>query len=304
MHRDTVSVVIPTHNRADLVPRAVCSALSQTYRDLEVIVVVDGPDEDTVVTLEDIQDARLRIVELPRSVGAASARNVGVDVAEGNWIALLDDDDEWVPDKIAQQMDRAKNSQFRYPIVSSQVLVKTKEYSVVWPRRMPSDPLCEYLLARKSWSYGDGLLSTITLLIPKELFVQVPFRCGLRRHQDLDWVLRALRCPGAGIEFITQPLAVWNQAEQRASVSTTADWHASLEWIESVRETITGRAYAGFLATHVAPQAARQHDWAAFPTLLKKMVMLGKPDRRDILMFLGMWSMPHQWRQIVRKAGR
>ncbi len=71
-----------------------------------------------------------------------------------------------------------------------------------------------------------------------------------------------------------------------------------------MRDMITGRAYASFLATHIAPQAARQGDWKAFTILLKKMVMLGKPNSRDVLLFLAMWSVPHGLRQAVRKAGR
>ena len=67
---------------------------------------------------------------------------------------------------------------------------------------------------------------------------------------------------------------------------------------------ITGRAYASFLATHIAPQAARQRDWKAFMILLKKMVMLGKPNSRDVLLFLAMWSMPHGLRQAcARQVG-
>jgi glycosyltransferase involved in cell wall biosynthesis len=300
----TVSAVIPTRNRPDLVMRAVRSALAQQYEDMEVIVVIDGPDALTTTVLNEIHDRRLRVIALPETRGAANARNAGVASATGDWIAFLDDDDEWLPEKTSLQMESAKSSRFQYPIVSCQLFARTKSYQIVWPRRRPCEPLCNYLLARNSWSYGDGLLSTTTLLFPKDLFSQLPFRPSLRRHQDLDWVLRAAKWEGAGIEFVSKPLAVWHQAEGRASLSTTADWRLSLEWLESVRDMITGRAYASFLATHIAPQAARQGDWKAFTILLKKMVMLGKPNSRDVLLFLAMWSVPHGLRQAVRRAGR
>ncbi len=299
-----VSAVIPTRNRADLVIRAVRSAFVQEYKNLEVIVVVDGPDKATVNALQRVHDRRLKIIELPNAFGAANARNIAVANATGDWVAFLDDDDEWLPEKTTLQMERANNSAFRYPIVSCQLLARTKSYELVWPRRDPYEPLSEYLLARNSWSYGEGLLSTITLLLPKDLFSQVPFQPGLRRHQDLDWVLRATRYPGAGVEFISKPLAIWHQAEQRVSISTTADWRISLEWLDSVRTLITARAYASFLATHIAPQAARVRDWKAFIVLLNKMLALGKPDWRDILLFFAMWSIPHNLRNTVRKAQR
>jgi glycosyltransferase involved in cell wall biosynthesis len=91
-----ISVVIPTRNRAALVPRAVHSALAQTLRDIEVIVVVDGPDPDTVEALAAIDDPRLRVVALDASGGAPAARNVGARNAGAPWVALLDDDDEWL----------------------------------------------------------------------------------------------------------------------------------------------------------------------------------------------------------------
>ena len=99
-----VSVVIPTRNRSGLVVRAVSSALAQTYGDIEVIVVVDGPDQGTAEALERVNDPRLKIVQLPESVGGSDARNAGVKAADGAWVAFLDDDDEWLPEKIQKQL--------------------------------------------------------------------------------------------------------------------------------------------------------------------------------------------------------
>jgi len=300
----TVSAVIPTRNRPTLVVRAVRSALAQTYTDLEVIVIADGPDPATDEALREIDDPRLKSVVLSTSVGAAQARNLAVDAARGDWIAFLDDDDEWLPEKIELQMERARNSKFLYPIVSSELFARKSTYEVVWPRTQPTEPLSEYLLARNSWSYGDGLLSTITLLFPKELFRFVRFRPELPRHQDWDWILRAARHEGAGIEFISKPLAVWNQAEGRGSISTATHWRGSFEWAEDIRSLMTDRAYASFLATQVAPQAARQGDWRAFPFLLRKMITCGAPNIRDLALFFGMWSVPMSFRHAVRKANR
>lgn len=303
--RNTVSAIIPTRDRPGLVVRAVRSALAQTHDDIEVIVIVDGPDLATEKTLEQFaSDKRLKVICLPEAVGAAQARNIGAETARGGWIAFLDDDDEWIPEKTEIQMERARGSAYRFPIISGQLWARTSRYQLVWPRIEPHEPLSEYLLARNSWSYGEGLLSTITLLVTKDLMAAVPFKPGLKRHQDLDWVLRAAGYEGAGIEFVSKPLAIWHQAEQRKSISTSADWRSSLEWIDSVRPIITGRAYASFLATNIAPQAARAADWGAFPLLLERMVATGKPNSRDLLLFFGMWSVPHRIRQMVRKAAR
>lgn len=300
----TVSTVIPTRNRADLVVRAVRSALAQTYENLEVVVIMDGPDPATAKVLSEIRDERFRFMMLEEPVGAAKARNLAAESARGEWIAFLDDDDEWLPEKIQLQIERAESSQYRYPIVCSQVCARSSHQELIWPRKAPSRPLSEYLLARSGFSYGEGLISTITLFVPKQLFELVPFRPDLRRHQDWDWVLRAALVPGAGIEFISKPLAVWYQAERRPSISTAANWRVSFDWAEGARDLMTDRAYAAFLATQVAPQAARQHDWGALPFLLRAMITRGAPKMWDLALFFAMWSAPMNLRNAVRRANR
>jgi len=110
MQNSLVTGIIPTRNRPELALRAVRSALGQTHPNMEVIVVVDGPDRATHVALGTINDNRLRVLDLNESVGSADARNKGVQHAKGEWVAFLDDDDEWMPDKIEKQFDRARHS--------------------------------------------------------------------------------------------------------------------------------------------------------------------------------------------------
>src|SRR6185437_10035805 len=98
-----VSVVIPTLHRPDLAVRAVRSALAQTHAALEVIVVVDGPDPGTEAALGRITDPRLRVLVLAERGKAPNARNQGALAATGRWTALLDDDDEWLPNKIRSE---------------------------------------------------------------------------------------------------------------------------------------------------------------------------------------------------------
>jgi glycosyltransferase involved in cell wall biosynthesis len=99
-----VSAVIPTHNRGQAVERAVTSALAQTYRPLEVVVVNDGSTDDTAQRLVKIRSQELRVVSYQRNVGPAQARNAGIAHASGSYVAFLDSDDVWEPWKIEAQM--------------------------------------------------------------------------------------------------------------------------------------------------------------------------------------------------------
>ncbi len=98
-----VSVIIPTYNRAACVKKAIDSVLSQTYQDFEVIVVDDGSTDSTRKMLEAYRD-RLRYLFQPNQ-GVSSARNAGIRASKGKYIALLDSDDQWLPQKLEQQME-------------------------------------------------------------------------------------------------------------------------------------------------------------------------------------------------------
>jgi glycosyltransferase involved in cell wall biosynthesis len=99
-----VSAVIPTHNRGPVVERAVTSALAQTYRPLEVVVVDDGSTDDTVRRLAKIRSQELRVISNRRNVGPAQARNDGLVRTSGSYVAFLDSDDVWEPWKIEAQV--------------------------------------------------------------------------------------------------------------------------------------------------------------------------------------------------------
>lgn len=98
-----ISVVIPTFNRMETLPRAVESVLNQTYQNLELIIVNDGSSDETSNYLDSIKDPRVRHISTANQ-GVSMARNVGIGLAKGEWIAFLDSDDEWEKAKLAEQL--------------------------------------------------------------------------------------------------------------------------------------------------------------------------------------------------------
>lgn len=130
-----ISVVITTINRPQPVIGAAPSALRQSLREIEVIVVVDGPDAETLQALRLIDDPRLRIVPLRENVGVGAARHAGVDAARGRWVALLDDDDEWLRLKLEIQLATAPRSLHRWPIITCRVIARSQHGDAVRPQR-------------------------------------------------------------------------------------------------------------------------------------------------------------------------
>ena len=104
------SVVIPVYNRRALVGRAIRSVLAQQGADFEVIVVDDASDDGTPEQVREEFGSAVKIVILAENSGVSAARNRGIAAAEGEWIALLDSDDEWLPNKLARQAESLHES--------------------------------------------------------------------------------------------------------------------------------------------------------------------------------------------------
>ena len=99
-----VSVIITTYNRAALLPRAIRSVLAQTYENYELIVVDDCSTDDTPEVVQRFVDSRIRAVRHADNMGHSAALNTGIRLARGEYIAFLDDDDEWVDQKLLRQV--------------------------------------------------------------------------------------------------------------------------------------------------------------------------------------------------------
>ena len=113
MTKPFFSVVIPTHNRSDLLKRAIKSVIAQTYENFEIIVVDDQSTDDTAKMVNMFSDVRVCYFLNKRTKGACGDRNTGILASEGKWIAFLDDDDFWLPDKLLHQfclIEKSTNS--------------------------------------------------------------------------------------------------------------------------------------------------------------------------------------------------
>jgi hypothetical protein len=284
--RPLVTAVVPTRNRPDFVVKAVRSALSQSYRNLEVIVVIDGEDAVTRDRLSAIDDARLRVIDLAVNVGGSEARNVGIRAANGEWIALLDDDDEWRPNKIALQMTAALSANVSFPVISSRLLVRSSSLEFLWPRSLyqTGQPVSDYLYCRKSITDPGNVIQTSTLLMPRKLMLETPFRKGLKMHQDCDWLLRATRRPDVEICMLPEALTVYNVDETGTSVGRMVDWEFSTNWAREMREYFSPQAYSSFLGAECMWRAVRSRaGLRAYWQIAREFLTEGRPTFNAVL---------------------
>lgn len=297
-----VSVVIPTRFRPELVTRAVRSALAQTVGAIEVIVVIDGPDQATSDALARIADARLRVVVVPEPGGAPNARNVGVRAARAPWTALLDDDDEWLPHKLEVQLDAAGRARSAMPVVASRLINRTPRADSVMPRRLPApgEPVSEYLTVRRGLFYGDGFIQTSTIMAPTVLLRREPFTVGLRRMQELDWVLRAVHHEDIELVFAAEALVIFHQDENRPRITLSSPWDDQFAWLRANRQLFTPRAYAALVMSVISSMAAPTRSARVFGMLLREARRHGRPGVLDYLTFLQIWLIPPRLRASLR----
>ena len=296
-----VSVIIPTHQRPRSLSKAVNSALRQTLDDIEIIVIFDGPDASGRLALERIEDSRLRIFEQPHQ-GQGAATNCGIDKAQAPWIALLDDDDEWFPEKLKLQHETALASCHVLPVIGCRVLVHDGSNTCVWPHRTPErgEPIGNYLFRRKNWFFGEALFQTSTIFAPTSLFRKHPLESC---HSDWDWLLRVGNEDQVGFEFVReqQPLSCWANDSQRPRASRSEGWKESFAWAQNSRRLLSAPAYSALLLNTVSGRAREERAWKAIWPLLRETSQQGKIDWSDAVIFAGIWLVPPRCRRILNR---
>lgn len=105
-----VSVVVPTYNRAHLVGRAIQSVLDQTFQDFEIIVVNNYSKDNTIDVINSFKDKRIKLINFRNNGIIAKSRNQGLRESSGRYIAFLDDDDAWEPEKLEKQIEIFRNA--------------------------------------------------------------------------------------------------------------------------------------------------------------------------------------------------
>jgi glycosyltransferase involved in cell wall biosynthesis len=129
----TVSVIIPTYNRANLINKAIQSVLDQTYTDFEIIVVDDGSTDNTENVVKGFQDERIRYMYHKKNMGVSSARNTGIISAKGVFISFQDSDDVWLPKKLEKEIKIFESSIPKVGVVYSRLCRISNNEKTLFP---------------------------------------------------------------------------------------------------------------------------------------------------------------------------
>lgn len=207
----TVSVVISTYNRADLLDQTLASVFAQTYRDFEVIVVDDGSTDHTRRTVQKYGD-RINFIH-QRNSGRSLARNAGIAAARGEYIAFLDDDDLWLPRKVELQVRIFEASPDVDVVYSPMRVIGGSAHGAVWNEAAPArEHLIEQLLSRNCVGNPSVVMVRRASLEAVGLFDPYVEPC-----EDWDfWIRLAIR--GCNFQFIPEPLIEYRVHESNTSL--------------------------------------------------------------------------------------
>lgn len=183
-----VSVIIPTYNRGYCLHKAVTSVLEQTYKDLEVIIIDDGSTDETPSVISSFKDSRVSFIRLDDNKGVSYARNIGMKMSKGEFIAFQDSDDYWHPEKLEEQMVCMKNNNADFCYTYIRHMLPNNESVLVPDENEPLEQKNGHIYGRL---LVENMIGAPTLLMKRECFCEIGgFDEKMPALEDWDYVLR------------------------------------------------------------------------------------------------------------------
>ncbi|MEE9912506.1 MAG: glycosyltransferase family 2 protein [Deltaproteobacteria bacterium] len=294
-----ISVIIPSYNRSEFILRAVRSVFRQTFNNIELLVVDDGSTDDTIVLLHSLQqeDPRLQVIKHEKNLGSQAARNTGILASHGEFIAFLDSDNEWMPDKLEKQISLINVSHGNIGAVYSgffRVHADGKPTSEQIPR-FGGDI---YKTALREW-----VADMNTLTVRKDIL----HKAGLlderiRSYQEWDLCIRLAKV--TEFDFVNEPLVIYHMHDKPTiSKDQMLDAFGYLDVISVHRDEIIEHLGCQGYIRHLLAASIRfaeANDFKTARTLLTKSFKLSRFHQWGIL--TAYWILLHIGRKPYKMA--
>lgn len=263
-----ISVVIPTKNRAETISRAVNSILLQSYPPAEVIVVDDNSDDNTKEILDDMRentDINIRYLKNEQTKGGAVSRNRGASAANGEYIAFLDSDDEWLPDHLKEALTYIDENKVE-ACYSDYLLVGGTESIDAYRNKTEENVSIADLLFKRVIDPR-----TSTFVFKKAAFDQVKFDDDQQKHQDWDIALRFSKQFEMGC---TNKVTVKLHHDTGNRMSAKINHKASIYFMDKHLEDVhpeNGITFLIYLAWSTAVVEGKSMEYVAYIDLISKL---------------------------------
>ena len=272
MCKPKFSIIIPAYNRSETIDDTLNSVLQQTFQNYECIVVDDGSNDSAQLEhkVAQLGDQRFKYVWRENGGGGA-ARNTGVDHAIGDFIAFLDSDDLFLPEKL----DKLNNfSGLNDDTVVYSYMRVDRGVGKDWIR--PDRPIHENEDVGEYLFVSNQFIQTSTIVLSRNTALRVRFDDNLRKGQDLDFCIQ-LDKAGLRFEMYEEPLTIWVDISEGNRTSRVKGYKAPAEWLKHNKSNLTTKAYLGYQSTVLAYYIGWSKPFTACTYLAKGYLFAGVP---------------------------
>ncbi|MCM1987213.1 glycosyltransferase family 2 protein [Methanococcoides seepicolus] len=208
-------MIIPTYNRADIIERTINSVLNQTYINWELIIIDDGSTDNTKqVVRRFINNKKIKYYKINNS-GVCYARNFGLDKAKGEYISLLDSDDEYTPDRIGKQLEYMMNDNVFFSLSNKHVVFEEDEF-----KNLKVECTNNYIVDTL-WLIKNNNRSATLMMFNREILKECKFDEDLPSYNDIDFLLRVRKY--YEILYIPEKLNAIHKSSTRDRISNNPD---------------------------------------------------------------------------------
>ncbi|KAA2234782.1 glycosyltransferase family 2 protein [Salinarimonas soli] len=250
-----VTVIIPAYNRAPSLRRAVQSVLDQTHAAWDLLIVDDGSTDRPDEAIAEFRDPRISIIRHGTNRGVSAARNTGIAAARGRFVAFLDSDDVWLPQKLERQVAAVLAAPDPDGVfcVAWTIVVRPGGVRVVLPEQSPRDgaDIGAFLYAE------EGFAQASSFLLPAAHARRTPFREELRQYEDHLFLMEAV-AGGARYLQVPEALSVWFDDDRPDRLGSRDNLEAGQRFIALAGRHLSPRARAAFEARCLGPLLWRQ----------------------------------------------
>ncbi|MUK67976.1 glycosyltransferase family 2 protein [Aliivibrio fischeri] len=236
MNEVMVSVVIPVYNRANVINNTLNSVASQTYKNIEVIIVDDcSNDSHELKRKLENYDLNIKYIRHETNLHGGAARNTGIDIAKGEYIAFLDSDDLWSVDKIEQCINKGvSKNEILYSKIEDRKLIKPQ---YAFDNNKGVD---EYLIVERQ------TMQTSSLFMRSSFAKIVRFDPSLKRFQDTDFIIRAQKLFEAKFSLVDSVLVYMTDEDKGSRISSSVDPGPAQFWLNKIHSLLTEKTIAVF----------------------------------------------------------